>query len=127
MIPKILGTAKIVPAKAKESANTKPRSQLSFCQLNFTKISSFLTFHATLTSQRMQHKETQHKKQQRNRSTNMHVKQEEMTRSRHNQHNKNNDHPLEQLGAAPEELSCHQQGKFKHDGVHKRPCAHHDS
>ncbi len=63
MIPKILGTAKIVPAKAKESANTKPRSQLSFCQLNFTKISSFMTSHATLTSQCTQHKETQHKKQ----------------------------------------------------------------
>jgi hypothetical protein len=42
MIPKILRTAKTDPAKAKESANTKPRSQISFCQLNFTKISSFI-------------------------------------------------------------------------------------
>jgi hypothetical protein len=42
MIPEILGTAKMDPAKAKESANTKPRSQLSFGQLNFTKISSFI-------------------------------------------------------------------------------------
>jgi hypothetical protein len=40
MIPKILGTAKT--DKAKESVNTKPRLQLSFCQLNFTKISSFI-------------------------------------------------------------------------------------
>jgi hypothetical protein len=41
MIPQILGIAKMDPAKAKESANTKLRSQLFFCQLNFTKISSY--------------------------------------------------------------------------------------
>jgi hypothetical protein len=41
-ITKILGTAKMNPAKAKESASTKPCSQFSFCQLNFTKLSSFI-------------------------------------------------------------------------------------
>jgi hypothetical protein len=42
MIPKILGTVKTDPAKAKESLNTKPHSQHSFCQLNFTKILGFI-------------------------------------------------------------------------------------
>jgi hypothetical protein len=42
-IPKILRTAITDPEKAKESASTKPCSQFSFCQLNFTKISSFIS------------------------------------------------------------------------------------
>jgi hypothetical protein len=42
-IPKILRTAETDPAKAKESASTKRRSQFSFCQLNFTKILSFIS------------------------------------------------------------------------------------
>jgi hypothetical protein len=46
MIPKILRTTKMDPAKAKESASTNLHSQFSFCQLYFTKISSFISLAA---------------------------------------------------------------------------------
>jgi hypothetical protein len=42
-LPKILRITKMDPAKAKESASTKPRSQFSFCWLNLTKILSFIS------------------------------------------------------------------------------------